>query len=103
MKDLESPEHRAMEREMLRAARESSRLGKRDYTHVSIAIVLFVIAAVLYLVGYSGVGALVAVGAIVEIGAWAILMNGGRSYPRVGVPPVNEAHEKQRNERKDAV
>jgi hypothetical protein len=92
-----------MEREVLRAARESSRLGQRDYTHVGISIVLFVIAAVLYLVGYSSVGALVAVGAIVEIGAWAILMNGGRSYPRVEVPPVSEVHEKQRSEGKDAV
>lgn len=88
---------------MLCAARESSRLGDRDYTHVAIAIVLFLIAAVLYLVGYSGLGAFIAIGAIVEIGAWAILMNGGRSYSRVGVPPVSEAHEKQRSERKDAV
>lgn len=88
---------------MLLAARESSRLGERDYTHVAISIVLFLIAAVLYLVGYSGVGALVALGAVVEIGAWAILMSGGRVHPRVGAPPMSEAHEKQRRERKDAV
>ena len=83
MKDLDSPEQRAMERETLRAARDGQQSGGRDYTHVGIAAVLFAVAITLYVFGQVAWAGLVAVGAIVEIGAWAILMSGGRTMPKV--------------------
>jgi protein-S-isoprenylcysteine O-methyltransferase Ste14 len=88
-----------MEREMLRAARERKERGENDHTHIAIAIVLFMVAAVLYAVGYAGAAALVAVGFIVEMAAWVSLMNGNRPMPKVEVPPVSAALEKERNER----
>ena len=83
MKDLDSPEQRAMERELLRAAREGQPSGARDYTHVGIAVVLFLVAITLYALGQGAWAGLVVLGAIAEIGAWAILMNGGRRMPKV--------------------
>jgi hypothetical protein len=71
MKDLESPEQRAMEREMLRKAREKARPGDRH--HIDIAIALFVIAGLLYAVGYAGISILVAAGAVTELVAWRFL------------------------------
>jgi len=79
MKDLESPEQRAMEREMLRAAGERKRLGANDYTHIAISITLFAIAVICYAVGFSGVAALVAVGFVTELAAWAFLCGGNKS------------------------
>ena len=83
MRDLDSPEQRAKEREILRAARDEKHRGARDYTHVAIAGVLFLVAIVFYALGQGSWAGLVLLGAIAEIGAWAILMNGGR-----GMPPV---------------
>ena len=71
MKDLESPEHRAMEREMLQRAREGAR--PRNRRHRDIAIALFVVAGILYAAGYAGVGILLAAGAVTELAAWWFL------------------------------
>jgi hypothetical protein len=62
---------------------------------VTIAIVLFCVAAVLYALGYTfaAVGAIV-VAVIAEVGGWAFLMNGNRSMPKVE-PPHAEAGEKR--------
>jgi NhaP-type Na+/H+ or K+/H+ antiporter len=79
MKDLESPEQRAMEREMLRAAGERKRLGENDYIHIAISILLFAVAIVCYSLGYAGIAALVAVGLVTELAAWAFLLGGTRS------------------------
>lgn len=81
MKDLESPEQRAMEREMLRAARERKQRGLGDYSHIGVAMVLFLIATILYVVGSAWIAALVLVGGIFEIGGWAILLDGNRKMP----------------------
>jgi hypothetical protein len=80
VKDLDNPEHRAMEREQLRAAREHAKRGERDYSHIGIGIVLLLIAVVLYAVGSAWAAGLVVLGAILEIGGWAILFNGGRKF-----------------------
>jgi len=68
VKDLESPEHRAMERAMLQRAREAAR--PRDRHHRDIAIALFLVAGILYAAGFAGIGILIAAGAITELAAW---------------------------------
>ena len=88
-----------MEREMLRAARDEARSGARDYTHVGIAAVLFVVAIALYVFGQGAWAGLVILGAIAEIGAWAILMNGGRQMPTVE-PAEGGANMNERNLKK---
>jgi hypothetical protein len=102
VRDLESPEQRAKEREMLRAAGERKRRGEHDYTHIAISVTLFAIAIGAYAVGYTGAAAFVAVGLLAEVAAWAFLFDGDRSMPKAEVPPVGAALEK-RNEGKDAV
>jgi hypothetical protein len=77
MKDLESTEHRAMEREVLRAARERSQSG-RDYSNIGVAMVLFFLAGVLYVLGSAWVAGLFLLGAVFEIGGWATLLTGNR-------------------------
>jgi small-conductance mechanosensitive channel len=79
VKDLESPEHRAMEREMLRKAREAAR--PRDRHHIDIAIALFFVAILLYAAGYAGASMLVVAGAVTELAAWRFLFLGSRREP----------------------
>src|SRR5262245_59088812 len=100
MKDLESPEHRAMEREMLRDARERKRLGHNENEHIAVAIILFIVAAALYGVGSVVGAALFAAGVVVELAAWITLFDGNRPMPKVEVPPVGAAPERQRGEPK---
>ena len=63
---------------MLHAARERKQRGSGDYTHVGVAMALFLIAAVFYALGSAWIAGLFVLGAIFEIGGWAILFDGNR-------------------------
>jgi len=103
MKDLESPEQRAMEREMLRAARERKQRGLSDGSHIVIALGLFIVAGICSSLGYAGVAIFVLIGAVAEIGAWAMLLDGNRRMPKVETPPVTAALERRQGDKGDAV
>jgi hypothetical protein len=73
----------------------------KDYSHIAIGIVLLAVAAVLYALGYGyAAGALVAVGVVTEVAAWAFLLDGNRSMPKVEVPAVLAHYEKSEGENK---
>src|SRR5260221_5680044 len=91
MKDLEAPEHRAMERDILRAAREGKRSGS-DGAHIAIGVLLLIAAIVLQLIGYSGVAVLLLLGFVLEMAAH-VVFGANRRMPKAEVPPVSAALE----------
>ena len=84
-----------MEREMLRAAQT----GETDYFHVAIAVVLFIIAGVLYAFGYAGAAAFVAVGFLFEMAAWVFLFDGKRRMFKTEAPSASPSSNKENQER----
>ena len=75
--------------------------GERDFTHIAIAVVLFLIAATLYALGQGAWAGLVILGAIAEIGAWALLTGGAsRPYSKVELPGQAAADERPEAKRK---
>ncbi len=61
----------------------------KDYSHIAIGIVLLIGAVVLYALGYGyAAGAVVAIGVLAEVAAWAFLMDGNRPMPKVEPPAV---------------
>jgi hypothetical protein len=77
----------ALAEEWLSTAAAMESRPTRDYAHIAVAVVLFCLAAMAYSLGATYVAALMVLGLIVEVAAWAFLtVRGPRPYSEIEPP-----------------